>query len=230
MKGGRFKLYNAQSISSNFYSSEFKAFEIDYQKLRDNFLAQGNKRSADDVMYELALRKDSLNAGFLWNIYGTLFGYGYQPWRFLIGVIIIALLGAFWYYRKYYPIVAVISNEKNSEIGIKSVYRSYGDVKVATKKSRIMRDQIYDHSNISRHIGILHRIWHVVFFSFSVLLGIRWKKEWSEISYKLDGLYGSKTFLRFVTFEYILGIALYITFAILVKGSQFEYIKGLLGF
>jgi len=95
-------------------------------------------------------------------------------------------------------------------------------------KGILLKFEVFNHSKISQHISLLYRIWHVIFFSFSVLLGIRWKKEWSDVKHK--GQFGSDTFLRVVTIEYILGLLLYIIFAILVKSNQFAYIKGLLGF
>lgn len=188
-------------------------------------------------MYELGQQRGKIKDEFWWRVYGFIFGYGYQPWRFLLIVITVALIGAYWYYLKYYPVLAVILNNADKEIGIESIFRANAEVKAAEKKIRIIKlgrfikaFEFYDHSKISRHISSLYRFWHAVFFSFSVLLGIRWKKEWSDVRYRMEGLYGAQTFLRFVTCEYLLGLCLYVIFAILVKGSRFEYIKGLLGF
>ncbi len=61
-----------------------------------------------------------------------------------------------------------------------------------------------------------------LFFSTSVLLGVRFKKEWIE---KID-----RAFLWWVTAEWLIGIGLYVAFVALVKSNEFGYVKGLLGF
>ncbi len=47
------------------------------------------------------------------------------------------------------------------------------------------------------------------------------KKEWIK---KKD-----RAFLWWVTTEWLIGIGLYILFAVLVKSNEFSYVKGLLG-
>jgi len=68
------------------------------------------------------------------------------------------------------------------------------------------------------------------FFSASVLLGIRFKKEWIPIVDKRNLYLGHKSFLHVVTFEWLLGIGLIITFTLLVRGTRFGFIRDLLGF
>ena len=41
---------------------------------------------------------------------------------------------------------------------------------------------------------------------------------------------GSKSYIRLVTFEWTLGIMLFVVFALLVKAIRFSFIKDLLGF
>ena len=74
----------------------------------------------------------------------------------------------------------------------------------------------------------LTRYWHSLFFSTSVLLGIRFKKDWIKVF--PEDMLGSKSYIRLVTFEWTLGIMLFVVFALLVKGIRFSFIKDLLGF
>jgi len=74
----------------------------------------------------------------------------------------------------------------------------------------------------SGNISYIARIWHVIFFSPVYYVGIRFKKEWIDTK--------SHLFLTFVTTEWLLGIGLYVIFAILAKGLRFGFIKELLGF
>jgi hypothetical protein len=59
-------------------------------------------------------------------------------------------------------------------------------------------------------------------FCASVLLGIRYKSEW------IDPRRPELTVVIFV--EWLVGIALYVTFIALVRSTGFAYVKGLLGF
>jgi len=81
--------------------------------------------------------------------------------------------------------------------------------------------KVFNHDNVTQDITLPARVWHVVFFSASVLFGIRFKKEWIA---RRDN-----AFLWCVTIEWLLGIVLYILFAGLVKSYEFGYVKGLLG-
>jgi len=61
-----------------------------------------------------------------------------------------------------------------------------------------------------------------------VLLGIRFKKEWFDLGHREAP--GHRTFLGVVSLEWLLGIGLIITFALLVKGARFGFVRDLLGF
>jgi len=63
--------------------------------------------------------------------------------------------------------------------------------------------------------------WHSLFFSFSVLLAIRFKKSW---------IVEHKNFLFWASLEWAMGILFFVTFALLVKGARFGFIRDLLGF
>ena len=84
--------------------------EIIYHRLRDNFLAQKDKSSADAVMYELGWQKAEILGEFWWKMYGWIFGWGYQPWRFLLFVVLPVIVGfaVFWYFKYYEVLQKVI--------------------------------------------------------------------------------------------------------------------------
>ncbi len=71
----------------------YKSMENIYNLLRDNFIAQNDKETADAVSYELAWQREEILQEFWWKIYGWLFGWGYQPWKFLIYIMISIILG-----------------------------------------------------------------------------------------------------------------------------------------
>jgi uncharacterized protein YjbI with pentapeptide repeats len=234
--GLRIKLYNApnEKVLADSTKEHYQRIETIYYLLRDNFLKQNDKASADAVMFELGWQREEIKKEFLWKVYGWIFGYGYQPWRFLLLVATIAMGFSFVWYFKYYGIVAIILNE--NDVG-RTVFKFLGSKEGKPLNKTIgikgigitIKGEVFNHDGLSTYsISQLHRIWHVVFFSFAVLLGVRWKREWSDIKY--NGMFGANTFLRLVTIEYVLGLCLYIAFAVLVQSSRFDYIKGLLGF
>ena len=77
-------------------------------------------------------------------------------------------------------------------------------------------------------VPTLSRFWHVVYFSASVLLGLRFKKQWMQVGGRTKA--EARRFITWVTIEWASGIGLYIVFALLAKGHRLSYIKGLLGF
>ena len=128
-----------------------------------------------------------------WKMYGFFFGWGYQPWRFLLFVVLpITIIFALVWYFVYYDVLqnAIFKRDISTSLG-------------PQQGSKLLKG------------------WHAIFFSFSVLLGIRFKKEW---------LIKHQNYLFWVTFQWGLGIGLFVTFAILVKGARFGFIRDLLGF
>ncbi len=178
----------------------YQRIETLYHRLRDNFLAQGNKVSADAVMYELGWQKKEIYAYWSWvvikqTMYGWFFGWGYQPWRFLVFVVVpIIIAFAILWQKRYFSAFEKV----------------------------IFKDVLSDANALSEQgKSVLQRSMQSLYFSASVLLGIRLKKNW---------LIKHNNFLVWVCVEWTLGIGLYIMFALLVKGSRFDVIKGLLGF
>jgi len=173
----------------------YTRIEIIYHRLRDNFLAQKDKSSGDAVMYELGWQKAEILGEFWWKMYGFFFGWGYQPWRFLLFVVLPTIMGfGLLWYLKYYEVLQKVI------------------FKTELKDASIFKEKQDD---------FLQKVWHSLFFSSSVLLGIRLKKAW---------IIKRGYFLYWVSLEWALGIGLIVTFAILVKGARFGFIKDLLGF
>lgn len=130
----------------------YKQIEIIYHSLRDNFLVQDDKKSADEVMFELAEQKKNILNESYWKVYGFFFGWGYQPWRFLLFVILPIILGfAFLWYFKYYELF----------------------------RNVIFKDELEIANLFNKQKGgLFQRGWHSILFSSSLLLGIRFKKVW----------------------------------------------------
>jgi hypothetical protein len=215
----------ADSVRDEHYTR----IEIIYHKLRDNFIAQGDKASADDVMYELAWQRDEILSEFHWQLYGIFFGYGYQPWRFLLFVVLplIIMFAGVWYWF-YYAILIFINPGLFPE-DVTSVQLKHKDkYLLKTKNTKHVKLQFTDFSFALNNINRLTRYSHALFFSTSVLLGIRFKKEWTKVC--PEYMLGRKSFIYFVAFEWVFGICLFVAFALLVKGIRFSFIKDLLGF
>lgn len=200
----------------------YQRIETFYHRMRDNYLFQGNKTSADAVMYELGWQREEILKEFWWKLYGWFFGWGYQPWRFLVFVVlpIILLFAGFWY-KYFYHIVAILVWEKMPDSMISEISKSkYREETTLFKKLKHRR---FSHSKFSTdNISYIARLWQVIFFSSSVLLGIRFKKDWIESK--------NQAFMYVITFEWLLGIGLFVAFALLVKSARFDFVKSLLGF
>lgn len=188
-----------------------------YEKLKYNYLEQGDKNSADNVSYELEQRKQELFRGFWQTIYGWTFGYGYEPLRYLVLVFLIMIFFAYKLYKKHYVTVFEIMDKgsekekptiekKNNLLGLPDYYQNFSGINDEKKWEKL---------------PILTVLWHNIFMSTSLLIGLRFKREWIH---KYD-----KKFLRFASFEWILGIVVYFIFIIFVKGQRFEFLKGIFG-
>lgn len=193
------------SLSIKLNRERYELTEIFYNRLRDNYLAQNEKLSADEVMYELASKRQEYLGEFWWRLYGWCFGWGYKPMRFALMVFLgpILLFAVLWY-RKYYHRVLLIVDHSLSEEK-KSMLRN------STERSGAFKDTI-----------LFARWLHVLYFSAFVLLSIRFEKEWIE---KND-----RAFLYWVFSEWCVGLILYVVFFTFVKSHDFGYVKGLLGF
>lgn len=195
-------------------TDEFNRLENVFFSLRDNYLAQGDKSSADDVKYELELRRDMMFSDLLHSLYGIWMGYGYQPWKYLFFLVIpiIFIFSIVIYNSSYATIYKIINNITEQ------------DRVEISKIKRIFWIPSYKVISVDFRYGVipaLTRFWHSIFMSSSLLLGLRFKKEWIH---KWD-----KKILAIATAEWILGIALYVAFALLIKSFRFDFIKGVFG-
>lgn len=197
------------SLSQAFDKERYDLTEIFYHRLRDNYLAQSDRFSADAVMYELASKRSEFLQEPLWVLYGWFMGWGYKPLRFVLTVflIVIPFFAFIWYNFFYHRVAPIIGSSLT-----KKQKRQLEDAS---------RPKPYDHRLAEYEVNGLARLWHVVYFSTSVLLSIRFKKEWIEQD--------DRAFLTWVTIEWALGIGLYVLFVVLVRSYQFGYLKGLFG-
>ncbi|MFA5804699.1 MAG: hypothetical protein WC879_08640 [Melioribacteraceae bacterium] len=204
----------------------FSNLEDIYLKLRDNYLAQGDKVSADDVMYELEWQRDICMGGFFQRLYGLTMGYGYRPYFYLwVIFIFVSTFSLIWYYFYYSFILKINSKNIEADLSRPIGYLDQFELKGVKLFGKTLN--CYDHSKSYVEINRLEKFWHVIIFSVSVLLGLRFKKEWIKVS--SENTFGRKTFLKVVTLEYAIGITLIILFAVGVKTSQFSFIKGIFG-
>ena len=207
------------SLTTLLNKERYDLTEIFYHRLRDNYLAQNDRSSADAVMFELASKRAESLKEPLWRLYGLFMGWGYKPLRFVISVFLLIVIpfAILWYMRFYHrvlPIFSEISHPQQIQIRNKPLLK-----KTILK---YIHFHISNHPIVSGSVNLPARIMHVLHFSTAVLLSIRFKKEWINMT--------DRAFLSWVIAEWVLGIALYITFAILVKSYEFGYVKGLLGF
>lgn len=184
----------------------FKQIQKIYHLLRDNYLTQGDKVSADAVMKELGWQEGEILGGFWVTLEGCLLGWGYEAWRYIIFLFLVILVFSAILYKKFYNKLAPIVWQNIPE-------------SINTKLIKISK---FDHSKISiEDVSKFNRCWHTLHFSSSVLLGIRFKKEWFHSS--------DNWFLSIVSIEYFVGKFLYIYFIWNVEGTSYNYIKGILG-
>jgi len=203
---------------------DYKSIEDIYLQIKNNFLAQGDKASADDVAYELAWQKEMIVGGFWQCLYGVALGYGYQPIKFILFPISISII-FFWivWYKFYYHIVAYVLN-KDLDKDL-DVAQHVSNVKFKLIKKKHLK--ILDHSKTSPEINRITRLWHTLHFSVSVLLGIRFKKDWIRVANKNKT--DTNYFLWVTTFEYILGKIYLIFLILLIRIHTFENWKSFLG-
>jgi len=208
------------SLKQRLNTEYYDMTEIFYQRLRDNYLAQNDKASADAVMFELAEQRGKILHEWRWILYGWLMGWGYIPVRFiLVAFFCVALpFSWLWYRRFYHLVVPLVDFSIDDSLKERLAVQENMTIKPRFKYFKV---KVFNHDNVTQDITLPARVWHVVFFSASVLFGIRFKKEWIA---RRDN-----AFLWCVTIEWLLGIVLYILFAGLVKSYEFGYVKGLLG-
>jgi hypothetical protein len=202
-----FKDQNNDNLKKQLHEEQYELTKIFYELLRDNYLVQNDKKSADAVMFELAKKRADIKDEKLWVLYGLIMGYGYKPLVFITVVFLFIYLPfTLCLYNKYYDhhkaFFNYIDDDQNKNINNKEIrLKSVG----YEKKKKID----------------LVKISYVMLFSSAVFLSVRYKKEWIN---KDD--YG---LLLVVVLEWITGLALYVLFVVLVKTYEFSYIKGLLG-
>lgn len=194
---------------------KFNRLKIIYEKLIANYLAQGNKSSADDVSYELQYRKDLLLDDDLQSLYGVIMGYGYKPWKYLLFLVApIILIFSVIYYLISYEVIFYVMTKNVAKL----------DHSVQKSKNKIQLP-VYKMSSTGlsyKKIPILIQIWHSLYVSTSILVGLRFKKEWIRLE--------NNKFLVIASIQWLLGITMYILFVLLIKSFRFDFLKGIFGF
>lgn len=149
--------------------------------------------------------------GFLQWVYGFFFGYGYQPWRYALLVVFpIIVAFAAWYHYFYFPIFAPI------------VDRTIPEGLGATQHEiRIRRHVLNYYPSRLSDIPIPRRIFLALFFSLSVLLAFRFKRDW---------LTKNARFFNIVVLQYFVGLLLYFSFIYYARGAYIETVRSILGF
>lgn len=195
-----------------------------YVKLKNNYIKLGDEKAAYDVMYEFEQQKERLSGDLFRKISDITFGYGYRPTRFLIVVLLIILLlfSPIYYFLFYDYIIIILDNKLLTEQ--KSVLKKLK----SQKANDHWKNYFFDHTILCDKIALSYRIWHSILFSASVLVSLRFKRDWVNfvsIRKKKDTL-----FIWFVSFEYFVGLFLYYIFFSNLKISQFENITKLINY
>jgi hypothetical protein len=234
IKARKYLLIQTKPSSFQDTSNEFsyKMLQSFYYQLRDNYLAQGDKKSADAVMFELEMQKQKLSNNLWHDIYGIFMGWGYKPYRFILLIFIPIILFSFIWYWFYFQLIIKIVNPNIKEELFPLRTRKF-NLPVSKSTFFVFKNiklpiNYYQHAKFPSKLNRFIKYWHALFFSASVLLSIKFKKEWLQIN--SESTVGQKSFLYFVIFEWVLGLFLYTLFFILIKSSGFDFIKSILGF
>ena len=207
--------YRIQTLDTNETKKNmYNYLDIIYKRLIANYLTQGDNVSADAVKYELESRKDKIFGGTSQRLYGIFLGYGYKPWRYLFFVVLpVIIVFALLLYFYYYSVIF--------EILDKDFKRD--EMKMVRIKRKLFLPKYYLEKNdeSQEEINFITRFWHSIFFSTSLILGIRFKKEWIHRY--------NKAFLFTISIGYVLGITMFFIFVIYVKSSRFDFLKGIFG-
>lgn len=210
IKGNPLPKISLKTLSPN-KEDNFRRLEIIYNDLRDNYIQQGDRNSADMVSYELALQKEIVLQETSQFLYGVFMGYGYNPARFLIRLIapIIIVFTLLWYFffpqqvAKYYDF---------------ELTQNY----LANVKRRLFKTSISIPNHKRYTSAFIIKALQSIHYSFTLLFSVRFK---NELLKKED-----QPFLICSLIEYIIGKSLFVLFAILIENSHLAYIKSLFGF
>lgn len=104
-KNYRIQIYrDLEPRGTSYQDRKYDFLHLDkiYKKLARNYKAQNDLKASNDINHELEIRRSSLIGG-VWNkIYGLTFGFGYEPWRFIILIIVMVILMSFVYLKFFF--------------------------------------------------------------------------------------------------------------------------------
>ncbi len=201
MRGGNFRIsYLGESTDHPDVAIE-KLKQI-YVRLYKNYIKIGDEKAAYDVMFEFEQQKERLSGELLQKLSGITFGYGYKPKRFIMIIFLIMIMFVPIYYFLYYDYILIIFENKliAEQPSILKKPKSHRDYKH-------WKNWFFDHTIVDDKIPLIYRIWHSILFSASVLLSLRFKKDWVNF----EGIKKNRDtiFIVLVIFEYFVGLSLY---------------------
>jgi hypothetical protein len=181
----------SQLLASDTADFELRHIEAMYTVLRDNYLIQNDKRSADQVMYHIAVMDAHYKPSLWKTLYNMFLGFGYKPWRWILYII--------------FPLMAC---------GAAVLWRYYGHVNEIVRFGAMRTDML-------PRQRLALRIVKCLYFSGSVMLGIRFRRMWISDD--------CPAFTYTVIILWLVGTASIIAMAALTKVAEFQVVKGLIG-
>lgn len=175
--------------------------------IKNNFIAQNESKTADEVMYDYYQKEREVKKGFFRYIYWLTFGYGYKPYRFFLTIFCFILIFTFfWYFYYYQSIYKILFKINNTEIRFINRF--------------LFIFPIYKICNSKTIIYPFQSFLHTFYFSTTIFLNIKIQKDWFLTDKKI---------IRYIMFEWMIGILFYLIFIYYVQDSQFQFLKGLFG-
>lgn len=197
-------------------------YEDLYIALVSSYQSQGRDDYVDGVKYELAWRKDVVAGSRMDHLYGLVYGYGFQPWRFITFLILpLNLSAAFLLWILHYPTVCRILNP--------DLLRTVTIQKLALGYS-------ISSPTMTTLTSVVIVAYQCVYLSFSVFFSLRFNPHWlvdeDPGSASNSGISLSRQtppFPLVIGGHFILGYVALISFILLGRGSVFASIRLLFG-
>lgn len=191
--------------------------EYIYELLSDSFKQRGMLTVADQLLYAYNEEYTRLEPSAKRSMYGLFFGYGYQPWRFVIFIMfpLIFLFSILWLSFFHREILMAMSRVDGNE-------KNFGDINFKMLwliPIKIPSVEIIDGKDITipKTISIISAL----HFSFTIFFSVRFKRQWLDVN--------DRTFNYTVILEYALGLLSIAIFALGSRVASFDVIKNILG-
>jgi len=163
-----------------------------YEPIITQYKIRGLSSNADDLALMQRREQNNIKHSLIDSMYDFFMGYGYETWRYILFVVIPAMLF----------------------FGIWYLYRFKDEIDRVVKR----KDQLPVDETLPSHM--LVRSARMVTMSASILFAIRYKTIWiSE----------NNRFNKLVMVNYLVGIGLYLAFALGTRTSSFDIVKSFIG-